>query len=175
MYTISKLAWRFGLSRSTLLYYDRIGLLTPTSGGNGEYRRYSEQDAERLERICTYREAGLRLRDIETVLDSPRSSLVSVLEQRLQELGDEFVRIRRQQKVIVGLLKSDRLPKRFVGMSAQTWTALLEAAGFDSDDMHEWHVEFESEAPDRHQAFLEFLKIPTEEIRAIRTWAQENG
>jgi hypothetical protein len=39
--------------------------------------------------------------------------------------------------------------------------------------MREWHVEFERDAPDRHQAFLEFLQIPPDEIEAIRGWARE--
>ena len=75
MYTIGRLAKKFKLSRSTLLYYDSIGLLKPSSRSQGEYRLYSEQDAKRLELICTYRQAGLALKDIGRVLDSPEHSL----------------------------------------------------------------------------------------------------
>ena len=53
MYTIGKLAKKFDLSRSTLLYYDSIGLLKPSSRTESEYRQYSEDDAARLEQICT--------------------------------------------------------------------------------------------------------------------------
>jgi hypothetical protein len=34
--------------------------------------------------------------------------------------------------------------------------------------MQRWHQEFESRYPDQHQAFLEWLGIPAEEIRRIR-------
>jgi DNA-binding transcriptional MerR regulator len=35
MYHITQLARQFGLSRSTLLYYDRIGLLSPALSPRG--------------------------------------------------------------------------------------------------------------------------------------------
>jgi DNA-binding transcriptional MerR regulator len=94
MYTIGRLAKRFHLSRSALLYYDSIGLLNPSCRTEGHYRVYSEKDAKRLEQICTYRQAGLRLEDIKQVLDSPENSLVSVLERRLDELNEDVRRLR---------------------------------------------------------------------------------
>ena len=71
MYTIGRLARRYQLSRSTLLYYDRIGLLKPGARTETGYRIYDEYDAKRLEKICTYRRAGLALADIKTSLDGP--------------------------------------------------------------------------------------------------------
>ena len=38
------------------------------------------------------------------------------------------------------------------------WVAIMKAAGFNEDDMHRWHAEFEKSAPDEHQEFLEFLQ-----------------
>jgi DNA-binding transcriptional MerR regulator len=54
VYTIGRIARIFGLSRSTLLYYDSIGLLTPTGRSDAGYRLYSEDDRKRLERINDY-------------------------------------------------------------------------------------------------------------------------
>ena len=53
-YTVGRLAKRFGLSRSTLLYYDSIGLLKPEVRGEGEYRRYGKDAIKRLEMVCLY-------------------------------------------------------------------------------------------------------------------------
>ena len=172
MYTVGRLAKKFNLSRSTLLYYDSIGLLTPARRGSGEYRQYSENEADRLAAICQYREAGLSLKDIKRVLDSSGGDLKTVLERRLSELNDDIGRLRRQQQVIVGLLKNDRLDDRIGVMNRQTWTDLLEASGFSEEDMINWHVEFERHAPDKHQAFLEFLCIPEDEIEAIRSFVR---
>lgn len=172
MYTITRLARRFGLSRSTLLYYDSIGLLKPSTGGNGEYRRYSEEDAGRLEQICAYREAGLRLKEIREILDSPRNDLSEILQRRLGELSEDVARIRRQQRLLVGLLRNERVRATVAPMSKELWVSLLEASGFSEEDMRRWHVEFERFAPDKHQQFLEYLCIPRKEIAKIRDWAR---
>ncbi|PQJ85056.1 hypothetical protein BTO22_16395 [Aliivibrio sifiae] len=47
MYRISELAQRVGLSRSTLLYYEKLGLISAKRQANG-YRSYSENDLQRL-------------------------------------------------------------------------------------------------------------------------------
>ncbi|MEW5722645.1 MAG: MerR family transcriptional regulator [Thermodesulfobacteriota bacterium] len=171
MHTVSRLAARFGLSRSTLLYYHREGLLRPTGRSRAGYRLYSEADARRLEQIVTYRRAGLGLREIKRLLDSPGTSLAAILERRLEELNEEIGRLRGQQRFILGLLRSDRLRAHVGVMDVETWTGLLAASGFSEEDMVRWHVEFERHAPDKHQAFLEFLCLPEERIKEIRSWA----
>ena len=88
-YTISKLARMFGLSRSALLYYDRIGLLPPSGRTGAGYRCYSEDDRERLEQICAYRQAGLTIEDIQTLQQEQKPG-ISVLRQRLQAIGREI-------------------------------------------------------------------------------------
>ncbi|EKD38479.1 MAG: transcriptional regulator, MerR family, partial [uncultured bacterium] len=55
--TVGRLARKFGLSRSTLLYYDAIGLLSPAGHIQGEYRLYGPSEEGRLEQICRYRRA----------------------------------------------------------------------------------------------------------------------
>ena len=58
MYTIGQLAKRFQLSRSTLLYYDAIGLLPASSRSAGGYRLYCQQAVQRMQQIQLYRQAG---------------------------------------------------------------------------------------------------------------------
>jgi MerR family transcriptional regulator, thiopeptide resistance regulator len=170
-YTIGRLAKRFHLARSTLLYYDSIGLLKPSSRTEGSYRVYSERDAERLEQICLYRRAGLRLEEIGRVIDAPENRLVSVLERRLEELNEDIARLRQQQHFIIGLLKNNALFERMGVMSKETWVSLLKASGFTEQEMIRWHIEFERLSPEGHQRFLKFLCIPDDEIEAIRSWA----
>ena len=52
------------------------------------------------------------------------------------------------------------------------WVALFEALGLDPAAMMRWHTLFESRHPDGHQAFLEWLGLPPEEIAAVRRRAQ---
>lgn len=77
-FTISKLAKKFGLSRSTLLYYDAKGLLSPLGHQHGEYRVYGEKEFLRLEKICMYREAGVSLRAIKEILDVPDTDFTGI-------------------------------------------------------------------------------------------------
>lgn len=79
-YRISQLARMFGLSRSTLLYYDRIGLLRPSGRSRTNYRVYSNADRQRLEQICRYRRTGMSLETIAAVLAAPRKKTVKALE-----------------------------------------------------------------------------------------------
>ncbi|MBU0515047.1 MAG: MerR family transcriptional regulator [Proteobacteria bacterium] len=171
MYTVGRLAKKFGLSRTALLYYDRIGLLSPSGHSPAGYRLYGEDDTRRLEQICTFRRAGLRLDDISRILDAPETDLAAVLEKRLLELNEEIEDLRAQQRLIVGLLRSDHLRDRVGVMNRQTWVSLLSASGFSVEDMRQWHVAFERHAPDKHQRFLEFLCVPDDEIEIIRSWA----
>jgi len=70
--TISTLARSCGLSRSTLLYYESLGLLRqpPRTGSN--YRAYTDQDLLRLQQVSVYRKVGLSLAAIRAVLDQSR-------------------------------------------------------------------------------------------------------
>jgi DNA-binding transcriptional MerR regulator len=175
VYTIGRLAKEFGLSRSTLIYYDSIGLLKPSARTRADYRQYSSDDAKRLEQICVYRQAGLPLKNIGTILDSPDNRLVPVMEQRLEELNEEIGRLRDQQRLIIGLLKNNQLLDRVGVMNKETWVSLLKASGLSEEDMRQWHIEFERLAPEKHRKFLEFLCIPEDEILSIRSWAAASG
>lgn len=174
-YSISSLARSFGLSRSTLLYYDRIGLLKADSRSEARYRRYTRAEADRLERIGRYRQAGLSLATIRRVLDAPEPGLPDALAARLMALNEEIQRLREQQRFVVGLLGQRKEIEKLAYMSRERFVTMLEAAGFTDEDMERWHAAFERSAPGEHQWFLEFLCIPDSEIRLIRERSEVRG
>lgn len=171
--TIGKLAARFGLSRSTLLYYDSIGLLSPSLHSKGEYRIYDQEDERRLERICRYRQAGIPLKQIKKILDSPETSLTSVLQQRFEDLGREVQRLHDQQRLIAELLQKPDLLSQSKGMNREVWSSLLRSSGYSELDMRRWHVHFERMDSEKHLVFLRYLGIPEDEIMHIRSWAED--
>jgi len=172
MYTVGRLAKKHGLSRSTLLYYERIGLFAPHQHAKGDYRQYSEEDDRRLARICQYRKAGIALSVIKAMLDGgPENRIVDALEQRLEELNTEQETIRLQQELVTKLLGRPGLLADVSAMDKATWVGLLRSAGFNEEDMRQWHIQFERTAPQKHEAFLRQLAIPSMEIRAIRSMA----
>jgi DNA-binding transcriptional MerR regulator len=171
MITIGALAKRFGLSRSTLLYYDRRGLLRPSARSDKGYRHYAQADSDRLERICLFRDAGIPLDDIAGLLDTEEAGddLDRVLRRRLADLASEMSRLRDQQRLVASML-TGAPPADAPPLDRRTWSDLLAASGFSDADMRRWHVAFERRAPARHQAFLRFLGIPEDEIAEIRGW-----
>jgi DNA-binding transcriptional MerR regulator len=171
--TIGALARRYGLSRSTLLYYDRIGLLRPAGRSANGYRQYAPADEARLEKIVTYRNTGASMRDIRRMLDDGSGSLRVVLDQRLQQLNEDIAGLREQQRFILGLLKCRKGTSRVGVMNVRLWIRLLEASGVDEEARNRWHSAFERSSPASHQRFLEFLRLPHDEIARIRRRSRE--
>lgn len=170
--SVGKLAKKHGLSRSTLLYYDAIGLLTPAGHNKGEYRIYEIEDEQRLEQICIYRKAGIPLKEIRKILDSPETSFTKVLKERFEDLNHEIRHLHEQQRIIAKLLKNSEMLKTAAVMTKELWTSLLEDAGFSEQDMRQWHIRFELMDPDKHRIFLQHLQIPDDEIELIREWVK---
>ena len=170
--TVTSLARSCNLARSTVLYYESIGLVKRPRRSAGNYRVYSEKDLERLRQICTYRDAGLTLADIRSILDAPGSDAAGVLRRRLTELSAGIERLRENQRTIARLLKTTNQFRRLPVVTKEKFTAVLRASGFSEADMRRLHTEFEANAPNEHQEFLEFLHIPEEEIRSIREWSR---
>lgn len=173
MLTVSKLAERCGLSRSTLLYYESIGLMKPALRTYGNYRSYSDKDLLRLQQICMYRDSGLKLDDIRSILDRPENDASSVLKRRLVEINAEIETLRGHQRAILQLLRAKKEFWRTKVVTKEKWVSIMKACGFTENDMHRWHAQFEKMAPSEHQEFLEFLHIPGEEIKTIRDWSRK--
>lgn len=174
MWTVTQLARACGLSRSTVLYYESIGLLRPPQRTRANYRKYTSEDAGRLRAICVYRDAGLKLSDIAAVLDRKEGEAAAVLRRRLAELDGEIVRLRAHQGAILKLLQA-KPEGRLDMVSKEKFVAVMKAAGFSEADMHRWHAEFERLAPAEHQEFLEFLGIGEAEIERIRAWSRDSA
>lgn len=178
MKAISQVAKQFGLSRSTLLYYDKLGLVRPSYRTAAGYRLYEEDDIRRLARICRYREAGLPLKEIGRILDSEtttRSEVDEALHRRLTQLNGEIAALRRQQQLVIKLLKPSRTDRLARAMTKHKWVKLLRSVGMNDAEMLDWHAVFEKQTPEAHQDFLESLGIPEGEIRGIRKRSRERA
>ena len=196
--TIGRLAKAAGLSRSTLLYYDRLGLLQPVNRSAGNYRLYEQNDVERLRRICLYRNMGIPLGQIARLLDRAEQSGsegAAILQHHLEFLETQIETLQRQQRQVVKLLEQltsrsstrgrgkarRRRPRvRSAGrkrkpstrenemINKDRWVEIMRAAGLGDEDMHNWHRQFERLEPSAHQEFLESLGIDADEITHIR-------
>lgn len=172
MFTIGKLAHKFNLSRSTLLYYDSIGLLSPAGRGDSNYRIYSEADCKRLEQIVIYRQAGLSLQQIKEILDSTKCNIAVSLEAKIDEINGEINMLRQQQHFIIEFLQNSNLLQRIGIIPKDDLVELLRSVGVDEKSQWKLHNQFEKKFPERHEAFLQLLGLSPDQITKIREWSR---
>jgi DNA-binding transcriptional MerR regulator len=172
MFTIGQMVKNYGLSRSTLIYYDNIGILSPDCRTESNYRLYSDDDVRKMERILLFRSAGLSLDSIASLLEKKGDDLNTALEQRLFVINSEIQGLRHQQKVILRILENKNLEMDARVLTRENWVSMLKAAGLDNEGMKNWHIEFEKTSPEAHQDFLESIGIEQDEIKSIRNWSK---
>lgn len=160
------------MARSTLLYYDRIGVLRASGRTSAGYRCYGAHEERRLQRICELRKAGLSMRDIQIMLGDSPGARSDVIVRRLTEITTELVSLRHQQRLLAVLhrgLSREPLPPL---LNKAMWAEILRQAGMDDLAMSRWHAEFERRAPQEHEQFLASLGISSDEIASIRKSSQ---
>lgn len=67
--SVSKISKTYGISKDTLRYYDKIGLVSPKRGEN-RYRYYREEDLLDLQYIEVMKYAGFSLKEIKKILEN---------------------------------------------------------------------------------------------------------
>nr|WP_319776156.1 MerR family transcriptional regulator [uncultured Sphaerochaeta sp.] len=175
MYTISRLASEFGISRSTLIYYDSIGLLKPHKRSNARYRLYSKEERNKLLQIINFRQMGLPLKEEKKILRQPKGKSKSILRNHLLKLSEEIRILRQQQYAILNILKDDSLLAKSGIINKEPWKSILRSTGLDEPGMSKWHIEFEKSSPQAHNDFLISLGLNKKEIKLIRKESSDNS
>lgn len=173
MLTVTKLAKQFNISRTTILHYEKEGLLTPASRSDNGYRRYGSHEIARLELIVNYRSFGISIPEIKELLSKTRDNRQQqILRNQFNNLEQEVQKLRLQQLAIVNYLEAPELLKSN-NMTKEKWTDIMRSSGLNDDDMRNWHRQFERLQPEAHREFLESLQIEESEIDRIRAWSRE--
>ena len=94
-YSINKFAKLAGVSTRTLRYYDEIGLLMPHRVSTNGYRIYGRAEVDHLQQILFYRELGIPLEEIRTILGAENYEALSSLQSHLDALLDRREQINR--------------------------------------------------------------------------------
>ena len=97
--TSGELAELVGVTKQTVLYYDKVGLLCPKGRMGNRYRYYSLQQAAELRLILTFRELGMSIQEIRDYLQvrTPEAYL-QVLGEQQERLQAEAARLQRMQE-----------------------------------------------------------------------------
>jgi DNA-binding transcriptional MerR regulator len=82
-YTIGQLARAAGVPTTTLRYYERAGLVRPTTRAENQYRLYTEQTLQIIRFIRAAQAAGFTLDDVRTLLGEQ----LLTLAQQVQDPG----------------------------------------------------------------------------------------
>lgn len=88
-YTINKLANLAGVSTRTLRYYDEINILKPARISSSGYRVYGDTQIDRLQQIMFYKEMGIDLDSIKTILSSQSFNRQNALREHHSKLLDK--------------------------------------------------------------------------------------
>ena len=101
-YSIEQVSTRTGLTKRTLRYYEEVGLLTPTDRTEGNYRRYSEDDLQRIDRIKELRDLlGFSLTDIRQLLSTEdERGQIKVAFQHETDANEKIVQLDRSDDLI---------------------------------------------------------------------------
>lgn len=109
-YLIGDVARLMGLSRDTLRYYEKRGILSSEKGENG-YRYYTDQDIDRLMGILYQRKMNLSLDRMETLCSEtgdPGSldSFLNILQKQIDQ-EEQAIRAHRQTIARLNMTLSD--------------------------------------------------------------------
>lgn len=86
MKTVHEVSKLTGVSKRTLQYYDKIGLLKPSVRTEAGYRLYDDKALERLQQILLFRELEFSLNEIQSILEAPDFDRAKALDQQIELL-----------------------------------------------------------------------------------------
>jgi DNA-binding transcriptional MerR regulator len=167
--TVGQVARGAKVSRTSLLYYERLGLLRPAARSPSGYRLYGQAEVERLRALRIYREAGVPISDVARLLSSGHTESAAVLERRMVDIDRQVRQLRSQQRLLARLMAHPATMTPGGIRTKARWVSMLKAAGFSEQDMDEWHYSFEADAPEAHHKFLAALGMSAREIANVRT------
>ena len=100
-FTIGELAKAAGVPSSTVRYYEREGLLRPSTRSPSNYRLYTEPELERLRFIRAAQATGFTLEDVTQLLRPAACGRVQALiEERLALVAERMKELRHVQRVL---------------------------------------------------------------------------
>lgn len=95
---IGELAKKTGLSKDTIRFYEKSGLITAQErqAGTRLYKEFSEETAERLLMITQGKGLGFTLKEIKQLIDEwkdgtmPEEEQIRVIERKLEEIAQKM-------------------------------------------------------------------------------------
>jgi DNA-binding transcriptional MerR regulator len=165
-YSVGKLAQKYGLSRTALLYYEKIGLLSASGRSPVGYRYYNQNDANRLAQILVFRSMGIALKEIKELLSTTESDITAILIKQLNEINLDIQILRERQGRIINMFhKLTILYRTVTAKNTLEFQNILNQAGIGGPTTAlKWHQNFDQASPEEHVRFLKTIGFTMTEI-----------
>lgn len=106
-FSIGKMAELHGISRQTLIYYDKIGLFRPTRVDGSGARYYDSSQMPFLREICFLKEQNVPLKEIHKNMESRnRDSAMLLLKSQIDEIQAQQEALERTRQALLSRLCS---------------------------------------------------------------------
>ncbi len=129
-YTIGKVAARLAVTADTLRYYEKNGLITPTSKTAAGYRLYNEDVVRRVRFIKQAQSCGLTLSDIRQLLTLKHSAnfhckhVHNLAIERRFKIKQKLTALQAMLNTLDGLIENCDGGEMSIGTSYQGSTCL---------------------------------------------------
>lgn len=100
-YLIGEVCKLFNTTRDTLVYYEKIGLVTPKKDNCNGYRYYTIDDINVLTDIFFLKKLNLPLSDInKAIKNSKPAQVLKMIEEKEKHLKEEMEKLKKLQKTL---------------------------------------------------------------------------
>lgn len=124
--TIGQAAELLGVSTRTLRHWDDIGLLQPSFRSWGDYRLYTEGDIDTAMEILVYRETGMPLKDIASIIHGGAPARERLTHQQ-KYLANQLARLRRMHDAVTEMLEREMTMTEKMDALGDQWAEEAEA------------------------------------------------
>jgi MerR family transcriptional regulator, copper efflux regulator len=109
---IGQLSKKTGLSKDTIRFYEKIGLICSTDkqAGTRIYKEYDEEMVERLSMINQGKGLGFTLGEMKQLLDEwgnssiPKSEQIRIVEHKLEEIATKIQQLHQVENYLMNKL-----------------------------------------------------------------------
>lgn len=103
---INEVAYKVGVTRKSIMYYESMGLLNPKRNSKNDYRYYDEEDIKRLRIIKFLRELNIPVIDIKRII-LKEIELSDALKDRIAKIDCEIKDIEKIKNMCIDINKNN--------------------------------------------------------------------
>lgn len=129
--TIGDVSKIYGISKQTILYYEKLGLFSPAKIEDNGYRYYTLEECYRLELILSLKKLNLSLKDIQDYVEHRGPHMLKILLEDARhgfdrEINDLYTNKMNLEKTLFNLERYLKIPQNrlFFGMKEESFYAL---------------------------------------------------